>query len=109
MLDENRVVFLDDTLMEREKDYGYIEMMMTLRFPERNVTFRNLGWSADTPMGTSRAKRVISASISSNAESNDAGNLDRSPRSDPLVVEREPRSGNPTRDARGARLRGGIP
>ena len=50
----DRVVFLGDTLMEREKDYGYIELMMTLRFPERNVTFRNLGWSADTPVGISR-------------------------------------------------------
>src|SRR4026207_852194 len=52
--DGDRVVFLGDTLVEREKDYGYIELMMTLRFPERNVTFRNLGWSADTPVGISR-------------------------------------------------------
>jgi putative heme-binding domain-containing protein len=52
--DGDRVVFLGDTLMEREKDFGYIELMMTLRFPERNVTFRNLGWSADTPVGISR-------------------------------------------------------
>ena len=50
----DRVVFLGDTLMEREKDYGYLELMMTLRSPERNVTFRNLGWSADTPVGISR-------------------------------------------------------
>src|SRR4029453_9915232 len=28
--------------------------MMTLRFPDRNVTFRNLGWSADPPVGISR-------------------------------------------------------
>src|SRR5215213_2914655 len=52
--DGDRVVFLGDTLMEREKDFGYIELMMTLRFPDRNVTFRNLGWSADTPVGISR-------------------------------------------------------
>src|ERR1051325_7854040 len=38
--DGDRVVFLGDTLMEREKDFGYIELMMTLRFPDRNVTFR---------------------------------------------------------------------
>ena len=50
-----RAVFLSDKLVEREKDFGYIELMMTLRFPERNVTFRNLGWSADTPVGISRA------------------------------------------------------
>jgi hypothetical protein len=35
----HRVAFLGDTLMEREKDFGYIELIMTLRFPERNVTF----------------------------------------------------------------------
>ncbi len=52
--DGDRVVFLGDTLMEREKDHGYLELMMTLRFPDRNVTFRNLGWSADTPVGISR-------------------------------------------------------
>src|SRR5262249_39650493 len=25
------------------------------QYPDRNVTFRNLGWSADTPLGESRA------------------------------------------------------
>ena len=52
--DGDRVVFLGDTLIERETHYGYVELMMTLRFPYRNVTFRNLGWSADTPEGQSR-------------------------------------------------------
>src|SRR6185436_4242480 len=50
----DRVVFLGDTLMEREQYYGWIEVMLTTRFPNRNVTFRNLGWSADLPDGTSR-------------------------------------------------------
>ena len=40
--DCDRVVFLRDTLVEREKDYGYIELMISQRLPERNVTFRNL-------------------------------------------------------------------
>src|SRR5262245_12919484 len=53
--DGDRVVFLGDTLIEREAEYGYIELAMTLRFPDRNITFRNLGWSADTPEGQSRA------------------------------------------------------
>jgi putative heme-binding domain-containing protein len=52
--DGDRVVFIGDTLIEREQHYGYVELMMTLRWPERNVTFRNLGWSADTPVGISR-------------------------------------------------------
>ena len=50
----DRVVFLGDTFMEREQQFGWIEMMLTTRFPDRNITFRNLGWSADTPAGDSR-------------------------------------------------------
>jgi glucose/arabinose dehydrogenase/lysophospholipase L1-like esterase len=52
--DGDRVIFLGDTLIEREQHYGWIELMLTTRFPDRNVTFRNLGWSADTPNGESR-------------------------------------------------------
>ena len=50
----DRVVFLGDTFMEREQQFGWIELMLTTRFPDRNITFRNLGWSADTPSGDSR-------------------------------------------------------
>ncbi|NDF00679.1 MAG: GDSL family lipase, partial [Verrucomicrobia bacterium] len=50
----DRVIFLGDTLIEREQHYGWIELMLTTRFPDRNVTFRNLGWSADLPNGESR-------------------------------------------------------
>src|SRR6185369_6378545 len=49
-----RVVFLGDTLIEREQQFGWIELMLTTSFPERNIKFRNLGWSADTPAGDSR-------------------------------------------------------
>ncbi len=52
--DGDRVIFLGDTLIEREQHFGWIELMLTTRFPDRNVTFRNLGWSADTPAGESR-------------------------------------------------------
>src|SRR6266436_2482067 len=51
----DRVVLLGDTLIEREQSYGYLEFLLTTQYPERNVTFRNLGWSADTPLGISRA------------------------------------------------------
>ncbi len=50
----DRVVFLGDTFMEREQQFGWIELMLTTRFPDCNITFRNLGWSADTPAGDSR-------------------------------------------------------
>lgn len=53
--DGDRVVFLGDTFMEREQLDSYIETMLTLRFPDKQVIFRNLGWSADTPLGESRA------------------------------------------------------
>ena len=52
--DGDRVVFLGDTLIEREQTHGWVELMLTARFPDRNVTFRNLGWSGDTPAGDSR-------------------------------------------------------
>src|SRR5579859_6472 len=51
----DRVVLVGDTLIEREQTYGYLEQRLTTRFPDANVTFRNLGWSADTPAGESRA------------------------------------------------------
>ncbi|MEN9574481.1 MAG: hypothetical protein RL514_2336 [Verrucomicrobiota bacterium] len=54
LIDGDRVIFLGDTLIEREQHYGRIELMLTTRFPDRNVTFRNLGWSADLPDGESR-------------------------------------------------------
>src|SRR5690349_13494050 len=52
--DGDRVVLLGDTLIERAQHSGYLELALTTRFPERNVTFRNIGWSADTPAGDSR-------------------------------------------------------
>jgi putative heme-binding domain-containing protein len=53
--DGDRVVLLGDTLIEREQAYGYLEARLTAEFSDRNVIFRNLGWSADTPAGESRA------------------------------------------------------
>jgi putative heme-binding domain-containing protein len=53
--DGDRVAFLGDTLLEREQAFGYVEFVLTTHYPDRNVTFRNLGWSADTPLGASRA------------------------------------------------------
>src|SRR5688572_2794826 len=53
--DGDRVVLLGDTFIEREQSYGHIEYLFTTHWPDRNITFRNLGWSADTPEGISRA------------------------------------------------------
>ena len=51
----DRVLFMGDTFFEREVDYGHIETRLTSRFPDRAITFRNLAWAADTPMGRARA------------------------------------------------------
>ncbi|MBX3739989.1 MAG: HEAT repeat domain-containing protein [Akkermansiaceae bacterium] len=52
--DGDRVAFLGDALIEREQYEGWVELAFTTQFPDRNVTFRNLGWNADTPAGDSR-------------------------------------------------------
>jgi lysophospholipase L1-like esterase len=52
--DGDRVVLLGSTLIEREQKYGYWELMLTLRNKDKNVTFRNLGWSGDTVFGEAR-------------------------------------------------------
>jgi lysophospholipase L1-like esterase len=51
--DGDRVVWIGNTLIEREQKYGYWETALTERFP--GVTFRNLGWSGDSVFGEARA------------------------------------------------------
>ncbi len=53
--DGDRVVLLGATMIEQEQRYGYWEAALTSRWPERNVTFRNLGWSGDDVWGDARA------------------------------------------------------
>ncbi len=52
--DGDRVVWVGNTLIEREQRYGSWELLLTLAQPDRNVTFRNLGWSGDTVWADSR-------------------------------------------------------
>ena len=52
--DGDRVVLIGDTLIEREQYAGYVELALTTRFANKNVIFRNIGWSADTTAGDSR-------------------------------------------------------
>src|SRR4051794_15614 len=42
--DGDRVVFVCDALIERDATHGYLETVLTARYPRRNVFFRNLGW-----------------------------------------------------------------
>jgi len=67
--DGDRVVFLGNTLIEREQKYGHWEWMLTMAWPDRNVTFRNLGWSGDTVWGNhepASARRLTASRPSSN-------------------------------------------
>ena len=45
----DRIVFMGDTFAERAGMFGYIETLLQARFPELKLTFRNLGYSGDTP------------------------------------------------------------
>ncbi|MBY0587247.1 hypothetical protein K2X85_08725 [bacterium] len=53
--DHDRIVLLGDTLIEREARFGWTEKALLLATPAKGLTFRNLGWSGDTPAGLSRA------------------------------------------------------
>jgi glucose/arabinose dehydrogenase len=53
--DGDRILLMGDTFFEREGDFGQIEARLTALFGDRTLTFRNLSWAADTPLGRSRA------------------------------------------------------
>lgn len=52
--DGDRVVLLGGTFVEREGQFGFLETALTTAWPDRHVTFRNLGWSGDTVWAESR-------------------------------------------------------
>jgi lysophospholipase L1-like esterase len=52
--DGDRVAFIGGTFIEREQTYSYLETLLRTRWPERKMTFRNLGWSGDNVQGASR-------------------------------------------------------
>ncbi|GAB3324013.1 hypothetical protein GCM10027299_20830 [Larkinella ripae] len=53
--DGDRVVFLGNSLFENDFQYGYLELALTTRWPDQNVTFRNLGWTGDNVFGDARS------------------------------------------------------
>ena len=54
--DGDRIVWLGNTLVEREQRYGYWETALYEAFPNATFTVRNLGWSGDTVWGESRGR-----------------------------------------------------
>jgi lysophospholipase L1-like esterase len=53
--DGDRVVFLGNSLVENDLLYGYLELALTTRWPDRAFSFRNIGWSGDTVFGEARS------------------------------------------------------
>lgn len=54
LLDGDRVALIGNTFIEREQTYSYLETFLRTRWPEREIIFRNLGWSGDTVAGQAR-------------------------------------------------------
>lgn len=53
--DGDRIVWIGNTLVEREQRYGYWELALHAAYPDKQFSFRNLGWSGDTVFGDARA------------------------------------------------------
>ncbi|MDE0827312.1 MAG: SGNH/GDSL hydrolase family protein [Akkermansiaceae bacterium] len=51
----DRVALLGNTVVERAQKYGHLETALTLAAGEKNIRFRNLGWSGDTVYGDARS------------------------------------------------------
>ena len=52
--DGDRVALIGNTFIEREQQAGYIETALISRHPDRDITFRNFGYSGDTADGSAR-------------------------------------------------------
>ena len=53
--DGDRVALIGNTFIERDLRHNALEELLTLRYKDRTLTFRNLGWSGDTVWGQARA------------------------------------------------------
>ncbi|MBL8819524.1 MAG: hypothetical protein JNL58_26055 [Planctomyces sp.] len=53
-VDGDHVVLLGSTFFEREQQFGHLEAALVGTLGDRRVTFRNLGWDADTVFAESR-------------------------------------------------------
>ena len=53
--DGDRVALIGNTFIERDLPHNALEIRLTTRTKDRNLQFRNLGWSGDTVWGDARA------------------------------------------------------
>jgi lysophospholipase L1-like esterase len=51
----DRVVLLGSTIIEREQKFGELETQLTLAVGDKNLSVRNLGWSGDSVFGIARS------------------------------------------------------
>ncbi len=54
--ENQRIALIGGTLISRMEKYGYLETVLTVGWPDRNITFRNIGWPADDVLGTARGE-----------------------------------------------------
>ncbi len=52
--DGDRVVLLGAGLVENEQKHGWLEYVLSSTWPDRYISFRNLGWTGDTVFGQAR-------------------------------------------------------
>ncbi len=45
---KTRITLIGNTLFDRSQHFGFLESFIFQRFPEHNLTIRNLSWAADT-------------------------------------------------------------
>ena len=53
--DGDRVAFIGNTFVERDLRHNALETLLTTRYKDRDIVFRNLGWSGDTVWAHARA------------------------------------------------------
>jgi lysophospholipase L1-like esterase len=54
--DGDRIVWIGNTLVEREQRYGYWEAALLAANADKKITLRNLGWSGDTVLAEARGR-----------------------------------------------------
>jgi len=50
-----RILFLGSSLFENELEKGYLEFAISSRWPDKDLTFRNLGWVGDNVFAEARS------------------------------------------------------
>lgn len=52
--DGERILVLGSEFVEQQIKYNFLEANLTVKYPRKNIRWRNLGWSGDTPSAIAR-------------------------------------------------------